>query len=180
MYMDHRTKKEKGIQETETQFNVSPVSGPDCLLQEVAGPDMQNISEGWGNKAFLPRQRKVLVMDDDELFTLVVSRMLTELGYAVETVNDGKKAVDIYNREKDSDRPFDAVILDLKVPGGMGGTETLRRLYEIDINVKAIISSGARWEEVMRGYRSFGFSAALCKPFSLEELAEAVRAAIIS
>ena len=140
---------------------------------------MTNVSTDRDGKSPLTRNGKILVMDDDELLTLIIARMLTGLGYTAKAVNDGETAIDLYNKERDSGQPFDAVILDLKVPGGMGGMETLRRLRDIDGNVGAVISSGASWEEVMQDYRSYGFLAALPKPFVLEDLAEAVHTAIL-
>ena len=139
---------------------------------------MTKVSTDMDRESPLTRTGKILVMDDDELLTLIISRMLIGLGYTAKVVNDGETAIELYNKERDSGQPFDAVILDLKVPGGMGGMETLRRLRDIDGSVGAVISSGAGWEEVMRDCRSYGFSAALQKPFKLKELDEAVLTAI--
>lgn len=72
-------------------------------------------------------------------------------------------------------KPFDGVILDLTIPGGMGGKETVRQLKEIDRNVKAIVVSGHAEDPVMTNFREFGFICALAKPYTVEQLKEAVR-----
>ncbi|MGA1876187.1 MAG: response regulator, partial [bacterium] len=92
------------------------------------------------------------------------------LGYMVECVADGAAAVEAFTRANESGRPFDAVILDLTVPGGMGGQEALEKIHEIDPKAKVIVSSGYADDPVLADYRRYGFSGAVAKPYEISEL----------
>ncbi|MCE5246105.1 transporter substrate-binding domain-containing protein [bacterium] len=118
---------------------------------------------------------RVLVMDDDAAVRVVAAKMLTRLGYAAETVEDGAAAIARCGAAKDEGRPFDAVILDLTIPGGMGGAEAAAKLREVDPNVRAIVSSGYSNDPVMSEYDAHGFEAVVAKPYRLDELAAALR-----
>lgn len=124
--------------------------------------------------ATVPRTRarsgRILVMDDEAGIRQLVVRMLTRLGHDVEAVDDGSSAVERYAQALETDRPFDAVLLDLVVPGGMGGRETIERLSEVDPKVKAIVVSGYAQDPTLTEYRNFGFKASIAKPYTLEEL----------
>jgi CheY-like chemotaxis protein len=91
--------------------------------------------------------------------------MLINIGYVVEFACDGREAVDIYKNAMASDHSFNAVIMDLTIPGGMGGKEAIRELIKIDPNVKAIVSSGYSYDPIMANYSDYGFSAVLTKPY---------------
>ena len=112
----------------------------------------------------------VLVMDDEEDVREIVQAILEELGYTVESVENGSEAVDLYRKRKEQDTPFSAVILDLTIPGGMGGKETIKKLLKIDRNIKAIVSSGYSTDPIMANFRDYGFSAVLSKPFLPQEI----------
>ncbi len=116
------------------------------------------------------RKGKVLVMDDEDLVTGLAEGILSHMGYEAAVARDGKEALEIYKEAKNERRPFDIVILDLTVPGGMGGEETLKHLQSIDPKVKAVISSGYLSDPVMKDYRGHGFQGALSKPYRVEEL----------
>jgi PAS domain S-box-containing protein len=117
---------------------------------------------------------KILAMDDEEMIRDLLQQMLSRLGYAVELARDGNEAIDLYRSAMDSGEPFDAVILDLTVPGAMGGTETILKLRLIDANVKAIVSSGYSEDPVMADYKKFGFSGVVVKPYNLEALGKTI------
>ncbi|GAB4332803.1 MAG: hypothetical protein Kow0089_00930 [Desulfobulbaceae bacterium] len=117
---------------------------------------------------------RVLIMDDDEMVLQVGSQMLTSLGYEVTTTRNGEEAVKTYEEALQSGTPFDVVILDLTVPGGMGGRETISRLREMDPRVQAIVSSGYSNDPVMAEHNKYGFADVVPKPYPLEQLAEAV------
>ena len=123
---------------------------------------------------------RVLVMDDEPVIRQVLSEMLGHLGYQVVVTEDGAEAVDRYREAKEAGTPFDVVITDLSVPGGMGGREAMTRLREIDPNVRAIVSSGYSNDPVMADFRSHGFAAVVPKPYRLEDLAEVVRRVLAS
>lgn len=116
------------------------------------------------------RKKRVLVMDDEKIVTAVAEIFLGELGYEAAVANEGSKAVELYRDAAMTGNPFDAVILDLVVPGGMGGVETLLRLLEIDAHVKAIVMSGYSNEQIITDFKRKGFLGALTKPYDIEEL----------
>ena len=115
---------------------------------------------------------KILVMDDDKMILELAGEILQHLGYRVEFAHDGAEAVASYQAAFKSAEPFDAVILDLTVRGGMGGKETIQKLMTIDPNVKAIVSSGYSEDPGITGFEQHGFCGVVAKPYSLEELGE--------
>jgi PAS domain S-box-containing protein len=118
---------------------------------------------------------RVLVMDDEEIVRKVTGAMLGSLGYSAEFAEHGEAAIEQYTKAKEAGHPFDVLIIDLTIPGGMGGKEAVRRLREIDPDVKAIVSSGYSNDPVMADFGSYGFSAVLSKPYEIGELGETVR-----
>ncbi|MFC1965885.1 ATP-binding protein [Chloroflexota bacterium] len=118
---------------------------------------------------------RILVMDDEEIIREMLSKMLSSAGYEVEVTEDGAEAIEHYIKAKGSGKPFDAVILDLTIPGGMGGKVTMERLLEIDPNVKAIVSSGYSTNPIMSEYKKYGFSGIATKPYRVEELEKTLR-----
>ncbi|MBI4684310.1 MAG: PAS domain S-box protein [Nitrospirae bacterium] len=113
---------------------------------------------------------RILVMDDDEIVRAVAVRMIAQCGYEVAFARDGAEAVEMYKKAKDSSRPYDVVILDLIIPAGMGGSEAIKKLIEIDPNVKAIVSSGYSSDPIIANFREYGFKGALAKPYEFTEL----------
>jgi len=119
-------------------------------------------------------KKKILLMDDIEDILSATGEMLGFLGYEVAVAHQGEAAVDLYAGAMASGVPFDAVILDITVPGGMGAQETLPKLVALDPHVKAIISSGYTTDPMIVEYRSFGFVSAIIKPYGFRELGEAL------
>jgi PAS domain S-box-containing protein len=117
---------------------------------------------------------KVLLMDDEEEIRVVAEEVLRYIGYEVEIAKDGEEAIARYREAIESQQAFDAVILDLTVPGGMGGKEAIKRLFEIDPNVKAIVSSGYSNDPVICDFKQFGFRGSLAKPYKIEKLHETI------
>ena len=115
---------------------------------------------------------KILVMDDEELVRKVVGEMLVFLGYEVEFAKEGIEAIELYKKAKAQGQPFDAIIMDLTIPKGMGGKETINKLLEIDPTVKAIVSSGYSTDPVMTEFTKYGFKGFIIKPFKIKELGE--------
>ncbi len=118
------------------------------------------------------RVLRVLLMDDEELIRDVAGELIGELGHRVEFALNGREAIDRYREAKRSGDPFDVVILDLTIRGGMGGAETMQTLLEIDPGVKAVVSSGYSEDAVIASYAEQGFIAFLKKPYTAEELEE--------
>lgn len=111
-------------------------------------------------------------MDDEEIIQDVLSNMLDFLGYDVEIASDGAQAIEKYKEAKLSEKSFDAVIMDLTVPGGMGGKEAIQDLLAIDPDVRAIVSSGYSTDPVITNYQEYGFKGVVAKPFKIEELSK--------
>ncbi len=120
---------------------------------------------------------RVLVMDDEEMVRNVVGAMLKLLGCEVAFARDGAEVVNVYAQGVREKHPFDFVILDLTVPGGMGGKEAIRELKRIDPSVRAIVSSGYSNNPIMAHYEEHGFVGIVTKPFNLAQLKEVFRTA---
>jgi CheY-like chemotaxis protein len=118
---------------------------------------------------------RLLVMDDQETLRLLLTHVLSILGYETLSARDGAEAIDLYEAATASERGFDAVILDLTVRSGMGGVETAHRLKELDPSVKLIASSGYSDAPVMAHFRDYGFDYVLPKPWTLAQLSEVFR-----
>lgn len=117
---------------------------------------------------------RILVMDDEESILRVAAETLKNLGYEIGLAKNGNEAVEMYKKAKDSGQSFDLVIMDLTVPGEIGGIETLRRLKEIDPPVKVIVSSGYSNDPAMADFKGSGFSERLIKPYRAFEVSEVV------
>lgn len=115
-------------------------------------------------------KKKILIMDDEKTIGLVVTRMLESIGYESKWVRDGQQALDEYKAEMDEGRPFAAVFMDLTIPGGMGGKETVEKLLQIDPDAKAVVSSGYAHDPIMDNYSDYGFKAVAAKPYSRADL----------
>jgi two-component system cell cycle sensor histidine kinase/response regulator CckA len=115
---------------------------------------------------------RILVMDDEELIREMVGRMLEKLGYEPEFAKDGAEAIGIYKAAMESGMTYDAVILDLTIPGGMGGKEAVKKLLEIDPEVKAIVSSGYSDDLILSNFREYGLKGIMPKPFGTLSLSK--------
>lgn len=118
---------------------------------------------------------RILHMDDEAMILQITRDMLESLGYEVESAADGREAIRKYVEARDSGKPFDIVILDITVPGGMGGKETIARLLEIDPGVKAIVSSGYSNDPVMAMSGQYGFAGVIAKPYRMSDLNDMIR-----
>jgi CheY-like chemotaxis protein len=112
----------------------------------------------------------VLIMDDDEVIRELEGEMLKSIGYDVAFAKEGKEALDLYLKAMNSGEPFDAVIIDLTVPGGMGARESIQKFNEIDSKAKCIVASGYVNDAVMIDYDLYGFSGSISKPFEMVQL----------
>ena len=113
---------------------------------------------------------RILVMDDEETLCTLLARILALSGYEAVVTAEGREAVEVYRQALSGGAPFDAVILDLTVAGGMGGLATLEKLLEIDPGVVAIVSSGYSKDPVMAEYARYGFAGVISKPYTVTEL----------
>jgi PAS domain S-box-containing protein len=138
----------------------APENGP-----EVSAPPPEK-------SVLCPSKGRVLVMDDEEMIRELATGMLEALGYAALACPDGAAAVDAYRRAREAGAPFDAVLLDLTVPGGMGGKEAAAQLLALDPQALLIVSSGYSNDPVVAEHRAAGFAGAVVKPYSLERLSQ--------
>lgn len=140
-----------------------------------ASPEQTRIMQD-AEKALFVGEGRILIMDDEEIVRDVLATMLRDIGYGVGIAKDGVEAIELYKKAKESGEPFDAVILDITIPGGMGGREAIKRLHEIDPGVKAFVSSGYSNDPIMSAYGKYGFIGVIAKPYNIIELVDALGA----
>ncbi len=120
------------------------------------------------------KNKRVLVLDDEELILELVRDIFQILEFEVETVLDGQEAIEVFKKAKEKGRPFDLVILDMTLPGELDGAATLQEIRKIDPEIKAVVSSGYSAEDIISNARKYGFDAAVPKPYSITILRETV------
>ena len=113
---------------------------------------------------------KILIMDDEEIVGDIAKQMLDFLGYDVVLVKEGREAVSLYQDHLETNDRFLFVIMDLTIPGGMGGKEAVNEILAIDPHAKVVVSSGYTSDPIMVHCTEYGFSAAIAKPFDMESL----------
>ena len=158
--------------------HISVESAPDTgtaftiLLPASAGkmappqPASQPPSEGKG---------RIMVMDDEEMVREITANMLHHLGYEVVTTASGEETIERYRQLQAASQTVDAVIMDLTIPGGMGGKEAVRLLHDIDPEARVLVASGYSNDPVLAQFRDFGFSATLIKPYRLHDLQQTLQ-----
>jgi two-component system cell cycle sensor histidine kinase/response regulator CckA len=131
--------------------------------------DRKSVEEG----TFSASGGKILVMDDEDSIRDMMDDILSSYGYVVDFARNGEEAISLYQ-----DNSYDVVILDLTIPGGMGGKETMKELLVIDPYVKVIVSSGYSSDPIMSDYKQYGFRDVIAKPYKIEELEEVIERVI--
>lgn len=147
-----------------------PVSG-EASEQDEVEPDAMESAEGDG-------LHRVLVMDDDASVCRVLGRLISSLGYRVDTAINGREAVSAFEAARAADDAYDIAILDVTVPGEGGAVDVLASLRAIDPTIAAIVSSGYAAEPAMKTFEQHGFQAGLPKPYSRDEVAAALKRAM--
>jgi len=138
-------------------------------VQVEASEEREGPAEGEG---------KILVIDDKENIRKSAGEMLTRLGYEVNTAKDHAEGINLYEKAMKEKQPFDAVIMDLTIPGSMGGKEAIHKLKKMDQDAKVILSSGYSEDRVMSEFRKYGFSDVVAKPYEIEEMSRAIHNAL--
>ncbi len=151
-----------------TTFFIYLPAAPDKILKVEERKEMSKVS-GVG---------RILVMDDEDFIRELSYEMLKSMGYEAVTAKDGAEAIKLYKEAIESNNPFSAVIMDLTVPGGVGGKEAISVLKEIDPNVKAIVSSGYSNEMIKSELSRYGFIGVLNKPYQKDDLGEVLQKVI--
>ncbi|MBI5896676.1 MAG: response regulator, partial [Desulfobacterales bacterium] len=150
-----------------TTFNIYLPAAPEAQMAAAAAESPPSRGSG-----------RILVMDDEEFIRELAREMLNLIGYDVTAVKNGEEALRVYKEALDEGSGFDAVILDLTVPGAMGGKEAIKHLHAIDHKVKAIVSSGYSNDPIMANYSAFGFRQAVQKPYRIQDISEALKAVL--
>jgi CheY-like chemotaxis protein len=132
----------------------------------------RKIQEGTKNDTIIFGSGRILLMDDDELVRNMAQAMIQTLGYEVNLAAQGEEAVEMYKKAKEMNLPFHAVILDLTVPGGKGGKQTIQDLLAYDRNVRAIVSSGYSNDPILANYQIYGFKGCIAKPYRIQDLSK--------
>ena len=118
----------------------------------------------------IKRTTRVLVMDDDKMIREAATKMLKLMGHSVKTAPEGKQAIEMYKQSLEKGEPFDVVIMDLTIPGGVGGKEAIKDILKIDPKARGIVSSGYANDPVMANYTAYGFKDIVAKPYSMSHL----------
>ncbi len=151
---------------TGTTFNIYLPASPQAIPPSLE--DEKAVEEKTGTG-------RVMIMDDEEMVRNLAEKILLKYGFEVVSVSDGWQALNEYHKARDENRPIDLVIMDLTIPGGMGGKETIRRLLEIDPQARALVASGYSNDPIMANYLDYGFRAVISKPYTITELVRVVR-----
>jgi PAS domain S-box-containing protein len=128
-----------------------------------------------GNDQLVHGSGRILVMDDEEAILDMASALLSHFGYRPGVAHDGEEAITVYKAAAAGNDPFAVVIMDLTIPGGLGGKETIARLREFDPLVKAIVSSGYSTDPIVANFRQYGFVGILTKPYTAKEMSEIIK-----
>lgn len=129
-------------------------------------------------REFTPRTGTILIIDDEEVVRDVAGRYVQHIGYRPDLASGGKKGIALYNTALKKGCPYDAVILDLTMPGGLGGKEVAKKIRAIDPEAKIIASSGYSNDPILSNFKKFGFDGALAKPYRISELSEVLEKVI--
>jgi len=146
-------------------FHVTlPAAAPGTVQRQQAAPG--EVTQGHG---------RILLMDDEEMVRETAGEMLRFLGYETDFARDGAEAVEMYRRAMADGNPYGAVIMDLTIPGGMGGEKAVGKILEIDPRARAVVSSGYATDPIMADFRRWGFSGVVPKPYKMEELSRVLQ-----
>ncbi|MBU0947046.1 MAG: response regulator [Proteobacteria bacterium] len=118
---------------------------------------------------------RVLVMDDEAMIRDMATLLIQGLGYQVDSAADGKQALTMYQAGLQEKNPYDVVIMDLLVPGGMGGEETVKHLRNLDPQARAIVCSGDPSQQLMEKFQEYGFQGVLAKPYTMNNLSKILK-----
>jgi CheY-like chemotaxis protein len=158
-------KKHDGLLNVSSELGV----GTEFSFYLPASEPVNTISEPRKDICAL-RKPRILIMDDEKLIRDLASELLQAFGFDTELANDGSEAITLYEQALQNGNRFDLVLMDLTIPGGMGGKEAIRRLLLLDPGIRAVVSSGYCNDPVMADYESYGFLGILPKPYNIDQL----------
>jgi len=151
--------------------------GSEFIIYLHATEKKENITKG-AIAPFTSPGGRVLLMDDDFTIYEVASHMLDIYGFKVDWVDTGEKAIEKYKESLAKSSPYDVIIMDLTVPGSMGGVQAVREILEINPHAKVIVSSGYSNDPVMSHYKEYGFRGVIAKPYKIEEIIKVINEVI--
>jgi PAS domain S-box-containing protein len=160
-------KKHNGYISIESQEGIGTTVHLYLPVSQASPAPKKNIKH-----SHLKAHGRVLIMDDEKELQEVLAKMLSQIGYDVQTVGDGVEAIELFKQAQHIEEQFSLVIMDLVIQGGMGGKETIKHFLKIDPDIKVVVSSGYSKDPVMSNFREYGFCGVLPKPYTLEELME--------
>lgn len=161
------------IKRHEGHISVSSALGKGaCFMLYLPASSQQEPTRDETPKALISGKGRILVMDDEDEIQEVLGKMLEHLGFDVDFANEGEKALSHYTKAFQEGLPYVATILDLTIPGGMGGKETLRQIKSFHPEAAVIVSSGYSNDPVMARFQEFGFSGVIAKPYNLVDLSK--------
>ncbi|GIV96672.1 MAG: hypothetical protein KatS3mg057_1329 [Herpetosiphonaceae bacterium] len=150
----------------------SPVAAPPQAVQPISSLDV--------DRSRPENKGRILIMDDEDAIREVLGRMLRRKGYEVVFARDGAEAITCYRQASEAQQPFDLVVMDLTIPGGMGGKDAIKILREIDPQIRAIVSSGYSNDPVMADFQRYGFRGCVIKPYDVHELERVLQESILN
>lgn len=153
-------------------------SGTTFTLYLTASTDAVASTGDKGESPLPGGKGKILIMDDDETVREVVRQMLSLRGYEVKESADGEESIALYHANMKAGTPFHLVIMDLTIPGGMGGKEAAQEVLKLDKKAKLVVSSGYSDDPIMADFGKYGFAASVGKPFEFSELEQTIHSVI--
>ena len=120
------------------------------------------------------QKNTILTIEDDQLVRKTCALMLGTKGYETIQAKDGEEAINLFRQMQSSDNPISAVIMDLTVPGGMGGLEATAKILEIDPDARIMVASGYSNDPILANFQEYGFVARVEKPFAVQKLIQTV------
>ena len=158
-----------------TTFHIYlPVSDKNIQLQNKVGDDSLALESSAANT----NNSRILIMDDEKMIREMFWHVLSDAGYEVILTENGEEAVSKFSEAEKSGKPVDLIIMDLIIPGGMGGKETVKKIFEINPQAKVMVSSGYADDPVIARYKDYGFCGVIKKPFSLKKLIKIIDQAL--
>ena len=154
-------------------ISVQPTSGGGTTFTIYLPASDQQVAVGLikeARKSEKVARARILVMDDEQLILKLLTEMIAALGHEVLQAKDGKEAIAIFNRQRQCGKPIDMIIMDLTIPGGMGGKDAVKEILKVSHEAKVVVASGYSNDPIMANYRQYGFKAAIAKPFKMAEL----------